>query len=160
LPDLSAARLTRDIHAMGYLGAYTAVKRYLAAVRPKAGPKRNEVRFETPAGLQAQVDFARFVVDFVDDPGISRIVWLFSLVLGHSRFIFARYVMHQDLQTLLRCHIQAFAALGGVPIEILYDRMKTAVTGNQPRPRSLLIKGPFHCDLTLGWDHQRTTGLV
>jgi transposase len=50
-------------------------------------------------------------------------------VLGHSRFIFARYVMHQDLQTLLRCHTQAFAALGGVPIEILYDRMKTAVTG-------------------------------
>ena len=50
-------------------------------------------------------------------------------MLGHSRFIFARYVMHQDLQTLLRCHMQAFAALGGVPIEILYDRMKTAVTG-------------------------------
>lgn len=87
------------------------------------------MRFETPPGVQAQVDFARFVVDFADDPGTSRIVWLFSLVLGHSRFIFARYVMHQDLQTLLRCHIQAFAALGGVPIEILYDRMKTAVTG-------------------------------
>jgi transposase len=87
------------------------------------------VRFETAAGVQAQVNFARFVVSFTDDPGNSRIVWLFSLVLGHSRFIFARYVMHQDLQTLLRCHIQAFAALGGVPIEILYDRMKTAVTG-------------------------------
>ncbi len=50
-------------------------------------------------------------------------------MLGHSRFIFARYVMHQDLQTLLRCHMQAFDALGGTPIEILYDRMKTAVTG-------------------------------
>jgi transposase len=37
--------------------------------------------------------------------------------------------MHQDLQTLLRCHMQAFEAIGGVPIEILYDRMKTAVTG-------------------------------
>jgi transposase len=37
--------------------------------------------------------------------------------------------MHQDLQTLLRCHMQAFAAIGGVPIEILYDRIKTAVTG-------------------------------
>ena len=47
----------------------------------------------------------------------------------HSRYIFARYVMHQDLQTLLRCHMQAFEAIGGVPIEILYDRMKTAVTG-------------------------------
>jgi transposase len=109
--------------------AYTAVKRYLAAIRPQNGPQPYEVRFETPPGVQAQVDFARFVVDFTDDPGISRIVWLFSLVLGHSRFMFARYVMHQDLQTLLRCHIQAFTVLGGVPIEIHYDRMKTAVTG-------------------------------
>src|SRR5579872_5066977 len=128
-PELSAARLTREIRELGYVGAYTAVKRYLAAVRPQNGPKPYEVRFETPPGVQAQVDFARFVVDFADDPGASRIVWLFSLVLGHSRFLFARYVMHQDLQTLLRCHIQAFTALGGVPIEILYDRMKTAVTG-------------------------------
>ena len=128
-PDLSAARLTREIRALGYAGAYTAVKRYLAAIRPENGPKPYEVRFETPPGVQAQVDFARFVVDFADDPGTSRIVWLFSLVLGHSRFIFARYVLHQDLQTLLRCHMQAFDALGGTPIEILYDRMKTAVTG-------------------------------
>jgi transposase len=128
-PELSAARLTREIRELGYTGAYTAVKRYLAAIRPQNGPKPYEVRFETPPGVQAQVDFARFVVDFADDPGSSRIVWLFSLVLGYSRLIFARYVQHQDLQTLLRCHIQAFAALGGVPIEILYDRMKTAVTG-------------------------------
>ncbi len=128
-PDLSAVRLTREIRELGYCGAYTAVKRYLAAIRPENGPKPYEMRFETPAGVQAQVDFARFVVDFADDPGTSRIVWLFSFVLGHSRFIFARYVMHQDLQTLLRCHMQAFDALGGTPIEILYDRMKTAVTG-------------------------------
>jgi transposase len=128
-PELTAARLTREIREMGYSGAYTAVKRHLAAIRPENGPKPYEVRFETPPGVQAQVDFARFVVDFTDDPGSSRIVWLFSLVLGHSRFLFARYVLHQDLQTLLRCHIQAFEAIGGVPIEILYDRMKTAVTG-------------------------------
>ena len=128
-PDLTAARLTREIRDMGYVGAYTAVKRYLAAIRPENGPKPFEVRFETPPGVQAQVDFARFVVEFADEPGVSRIVWLFGLVLGHSRFLFARYVMHQDLQTLLRCHMAAFDAIGGVPIEILYDRMKTAVTG-------------------------------
>ena len=128
-PDLTAARLTREVRELGYAGAYTAVKRFLAAIRPENGPKPYEVRFETPPGVQAQVDFARFVVDFDDDPGTSRVVWLFSLVLGHSRLLFARYVLHQDLQTLLRCHIQAFEAIGGVPIEILYDRMKTAVTG-------------------------------
>ena len=128
-PDLSAVRLTRDIRELGYQGAYTAVKRHLAAIRPENGPKPFEVRFETPPGEQAQVDFARFVVEFTDEPGVSRIVWLFSLVLGCSRFLFARYVLHQDLQTLLRCHALAFEAIGGVPIEILYDRMKTAVTG-------------------------------
>jgi hypothetical protein len=37
-PDLSAARLTRDIRALGYGGAYTAVKRYLAAIRPEGRP--------------------------------------------------------------------------------------------------------------------------
>ena len=128
-PDLSAVRLTREIRERGYKGAYTAVKRFVAAIRPESNPKPFEVRFETPPGYQAQVDFARFVTSFTDEPGITRIIWLFSLVLGHSRHIFARFVMHQDLQTLLRCHMLALAAIGGVPIEILYDRMKTAVIG-------------------------------
>ena len=105
-PDLSAVRLTREIRERGYAGAYTAVKRFVAAIRPDDGPKPFEVRFETPPGLQAQVDFARFVIAFTDEPGVTRIVWLFSLVLGHSRYIFARFVLHQDLQTLLRCHMR------------------------------------------------------
>jgi transposase len=128
-PDLTAIRLTREIRERGYGGAYTAVKRFVAAIRPDNQPKPFEVRFETAPGYQAQVDFARFVTTFTDEPEISRIVWLFSLVLGYSRHIFARFVMHQDLQTLLRCHMLAFHAIGGVPIEILYDRMKTAVIG-------------------------------
>jgi transposase len=60
-----------------------------------------EVRFETPPGEQAQVDFAQFVVEFTDEPGVKRIVWLFSMVLGYSRLIWARFVFHQDLQTVL-----------------------------------------------------------
>ena len=99
------------------------------------------MRFETAPGVQAQVDFARFVVDFTDAPGASQIVWLFSLVLGHSRFLFGRYVLHQDLQTLLRCHMQAFEAIGGVPLEILYDRMKTAVTGEDDQGHVIYNRG-------------------
>lgn len=56
-------------------------------------------------------------------------MWLFSLVLGFSRLIWARFVVHQDLPAVLRCHASAFEALGGVPCEILYDRIKTAVIG-------------------------------
>jgi transposase len=51
------------------------------------------------------------------------------MVLGYSRLIWARFVLHQDLQSVLRCHIAAFAAIGGAPKTILYDRMKTAVIG-------------------------------
>src|SRR5438270_13573868 len=64
-----------------------------------------EVRFETPPGEQAQVDFAQFQLVFTDEPSVMRIVWLFSLVLGYSRVIWARFVAHQDLQTVLRWHM-------------------------------------------------------
>ena len=105
-------------------------RRHGRAPRPAAaGSPAFEVRFETPPGDQAQVDFAQFQVVFADEPGVTRIVWLFSLVLGYSRLLWARFVLHQDLQTVLRCHLAAFAALGGVPRQILYDRMKTAVLG-------------------------------
>lgn len=102
-----------------------------------------EVRFETPPGEQAQVDFARFDVEFRDEPGVKRIVWLFSMALGHSRFIWARFVPHQDLQSVLRCHMAAFEALGGVSREILYDRMKTAVIGEDRDMVSSSTIAPF-----------------
>jgi transposase len=127
-PGLTARRLLREIKEHGYAGGYTAVTDFLREVRP-APVLPFEVRFETPPGEQAQVDFAQFEVIFGDEPGAARKVWLFSLVLGYSRLIWARFVAHQDLQTVLRCHMAAFAALGGVPREILYDRMKTAVIG-------------------------------
>jgi hypothetical protein len=52
---------------------------------------------------------------------------------GSWRYGAARRDYRQDLQTPLRCHMAAFQAIGGVPIEILYDRMKTAVNGRGSR---------------------------
>src|ERR1700752_3341279 len=127
-PGLTAVRLWREMRERGYPGGYTAVKRAVRDIRPEPVAPF-EVRFETPPGEQAQVDLARFEVEFTDEPGITRIVWLFSMVLGYSRLIWARFVVHQDLQSVLRCHIAALEAIGGVPREILYDRMKTAVIG-------------------------------
>lgn len=127
-PGLSAVRLLRELRERGFGGGYTAVKRAVQDIRPDR-ERRFEVRFETPPGEQAQVDFARFEVVFADEPSTRRIVWLFSMVLGFSRLIWARFVVHQDLQSVLRCHVAAFTAIGGAPREILYDRMKTAVIG-------------------------------
>jgi transposase len=130
-PGLTAVRLWREMRERGYAGGYTAVKRAVRDIRPEPVAPF-EVRFETPPGEQAQVDLARFEVEFTDEPGVTRIVWLFSMVLGYSRLIWARFIVHQDLQSVLRCHIAALEAIGGVPREILYDRMKTAVIGEDP----------------------------
>jgi transposase len=130
-PGLTAVRLWRELRERGYAGGYTAVKRAVRGVRPDPVASF-EVRFETAPGEQAQVDLARFEVEFTDEPGVKRIVWLFSLVLGYSRLIWGRFVVHQDMQSVLRCHIAALEAIGGAPREILYDRMKTAVIGEDP----------------------------
>ena len=127
-PGLSGRRLLRELRDRGYAGGYTVVTDFLRDVRPASQPGF-EVRFETGPGEQAQVDFAQFQVVFTDEPLTPRIVWLFSMVLGHSRLIWARFAMHQDLPTVLRCHVAALEAIGGAPREILYDRMKTAVIG-------------------------------
>ena len=126
-PELTGERLLREIRSQGYSEGRTAVNDFLRTVRPPPAPIF-EVRFETPPGAQAQVDFAEFKVCFGNQGPVRR-VWLFAMVLGHSRYLWGQFVLHQDLPTVLRCHMEAFAHFGGVPREILYDRMKTAVLG-------------------------------
>lgn len=127
-PGLSARRLHQEIRAMGYAGAYSSLTEYLRLIRPSV-PQVFEKRFETAAGEQAQVDFAEFQVDFTSERGVIRRVWLFSMVLGHSRWLWARFCPNQTLETVMRCYIAAFNAMGGTCGEILYDRMKTSVIG-------------------------------
>jgi transposase len=135
-PELTSARLLREVREQGYQGGKTAVYDFLRTVRPPSLPVF-EVRFETPPGEQAQVDFAEFKVSF-GHQGPPRKVWLFAMVLGHSRYLWAQFVLHQDLPTVLRCHMEALAHFGGVPREILYDRMKTAVLGEADTRRAIV----------------------
>jgi len=128
-PGLSARRLLREIGERGYPGGYSTVRDTVRALRPAGGGRPFAVRFETPPGQQAQVDFAQFRVRFTSAPDSVQIVWLFSMVLGFSRLIWGRFAQRQTMQTVLACHRAAFEAIGGVPREILYDRMKTAVLG-------------------------------
>ena len=114
-PRLRATRLLREIRALGYPGGYTQLTAYLREIRPPLD-RGFEHRFETAPGEQAQVDFAQFKTEFTDEPGRIRVVWVFSLVLGYSRLLTGQFVYGQHLASVLRCHMQAFAELGGVPI--------------------------------------------
>jgi transposase len=130
VPDLTARRLLREIQARGFTGSYTTVKSFVRDVRPPA-VEGFEHRFETPPGQQAQVDFAYFTTVFDDEPDQVRILWLFNLVLGYSRHMWGRFVCHQNLETFIRCHLLAFEHLGGVPLQMLYDRPKIVVKGTE-----------------------------
>lgn len=113
---------------MSYPGGYSQLTAYLREIRPPLD-RGFEHRFETAPGEQAQVHFAQLKSDFTQEPGRIRVVWMFSLVLGYSRWLSGQFDHGQHLASALRCHMQAFAELGGVPWQIFYDRMNTAVLG-------------------------------
>src|SRR5262249_26262591 len=69
---LTGRRLWRELRERGYEGGYTAVTDVLRDIRPAPLPAF-EVRFETPPGDQAQVDFAQFQLQFTDEPTTTRI---------------------------------------------------------------------------------------
>lgn len=120
----NGVRLLAELRQMGYTGGYTLVREFLKPRRQVAKPLAT-VRFETKPGEQAQVDFGVFVCEH---NGKRSRYYAFVLVLSYSRMLYVEFVEHQDLSTLIRCHIHAFQTLG-IPQVILYDNMKTVVTG-------------------------------
>lgn len=133
-PKLSAVRVYDELRAAGYAGGYTQVKEYVRSVRP--GPVVEPVqRFETPAGHQAQVDFAHFRL-----PWGQR--WALVVVLGYSRLLWVRFFARQDMRTLFDGLEQAFAFFGGVPKEVLFDQMRAVILADHRFEGGGLIENP------------------
>lgn len=126
----NAQVLLRELRERGYPGGYTLLKEYL---QPKRQAAREVAvrRFETPPGHQAQVDWGD-LGHLQGAEGRQRLSG-FVMTLGYSRALFADIATDQTLGTLLALHEAAFEALGGVPHEILYDRMKTVALGVDER---------------------------
>jgi transposase len=123
---LNGKVLLRELEARGYPGRYTILRDYLRSVRPPRAP-RATVRYETRPGEQAQVDFGYF--RYQTPEGVTRMVWAFVLVLSWSRAIYVEFVRRADTATFIRCHLNAFAYLGGIPERCLYDNAKVVVLG-------------------------------
>ena len=117
-PELSGIRLFAECRAAGYTGGITQLRAYVQSLRPAPEPV---VRFETPPGQQAQVDFAH-----------CRFPWgvryALLAVLGHSRLLWVQFYPRQDLQTLILGLETCFGFWQGVPREILFDQMRSVVT--------------------------------
>lgn len=142
-PELSAVRLFDEVRAAGYPGGITQVRDYVARVRPRPDPEPL-VRFETAPGHQAQVDFAEF-----------RLPWgkryALVVVLGYSRLLWLKFYPRQTLATVISGLEAAFAAVGGVPTELLFDQMKAVIVEDQRAAGGKLLENAEFLRFAAHW---------
>ena len=118
--------LIREIRDKGYTGGKTILKDFVAPFRKQF--KVTAVRrFETKPGDQMQGDWGYLGTFLLD--GRWRKVYIFVIVLGHSRYLVALCTHSMDLETLLLCHQHCFTLAGGITKQIVYDNMKTVTVG-------------------------------
>jgi len=141
--------LLRELRAQGYSGGYTILKDYVHPVRRRRRPEAT-VRFETEPGEQAQVDWGSF--SYLTEAGRKRRMWAYVMVLSWSRAIYVEFVRRADVATFIRCHINAFAYLGGVSRRCLYDNAKVVVLGRDDNGRPEWNQRFLDFALRIGFD--------
>lgn len=125
LRGLTAQRIYQDlVEDLSFSGSYDSVKRYVRKLR-KRHPQYFE-RLPTYPGREVQVDFTK-------SPGLVLVngrwlhPWLFKMTLSHSRHSYEEHVLHQDIETFIRCHEHGFKSFGGVAESVKLDNIKAAV---------------------------------
>ena len=62
--------------------------------------------------------------DAVDETGRKRTLWMFTGIMGYSRYLMVRLVWSNDVETTLKAIASMFMELGGVPAKITSDNPK------------------------------------
>jgi transposase len=123
-PTLRATRIYDMVRARGYTGGVRNLRAYVRTVRPRP---RREVYLSTEPliGEQSQVDWAYVGKLSVD--GTERALWLFVIVLSHSRALWGELVIDLTVHSLCRSLVRAAAFFGGVTRQWLFDNPKIVV---------------------------------
>src|SRR5437667_10514014 len=126
---------------MGYTGSLSVLKAFVHPLRPPVGGCAPVIRYETKPGEQVQFDWGEFKYE---DKGVARKLYGFSAILCYSRMRFVTFVKRCDVQTLIRCLMEAFEYFGGLPKAALTDRMKSVLLEmEEKKPRWNACKALF-----------------
>jgi len=109
-----------------FAGSYSSVRRMAQNLGYHEKPITCVLEFEP--GQAAQVDFGKGP-DIQDV--FARVVtktWIFVMTLCFSRHTYAEIVPDQKTTTWLACHRRAFEFFGGVPLKMIIDNTKCAIT--------------------------------
>jgi transposase len=145
-PRLRATRLFEMVKGRGYTGSVVQLRRAVRLIRPAATATVYR-RLTTLAGEEAQVDWGSFGSIRIGHG--MRPLSGFVMVLSFSRAIWALFTLDQTLESFLRGHVEAFAALPGVARTLVYDNLRSAVleragTAIRFHPRLLELAGHYH----------------
>lgn len=141
-----------EIVDMGYLGKMTILRDFMRTHREPARAKAS-IRFETPPGKQAQVDWGE--VAAVDLGDQIHKFYAFVMIMGHSRYEYVEFTENMKLDTLIGCHERAFKFFGGIPETIVYDNMRTVVNRGKKSGNEKWNKKFFHFALHHGFTLHR-----
>jgi len=113
-------RLTTEY---GFQGAESTIRSYVGRQR-KAMRTQVFIPLSYQPGQTGQVDFGEAQVIIAGEQLKAQ---LFCLRLGYSKQPFVTAVPTQAQEAFFEGHVRAFAFLGGVPRELVYDNLKAAV---------------------------------
>lgn len=156
----SAVNILQCLREDGYTGGITILKDYLSACRPSPSSSAY-LSLEFLPGQAAQVDWG----DFGDVFHTGRKVHCFVMVLCWSRLLYLEFTLSANFESFIRCHEHALAFFRGVPKEIWYDNLASAVAEHRRRmvrfnPRFSVYAGhhrfrPVACNKAAGHEKGR-----
>lgn len=139
---ITAKRLLPIARAAGYAGSARTFRRAVAVQKTKWKRTRRVYRPWTPEpGQHLLIDYGT-VTD-----GPNKGLKIFTAVLPWSRWRFVRFTRDETLETTLRLLGECFEAAGGVPAEVLADRMgclKGGVVANVVVPTAAYVRFATH----------------
>ncbi|SOZ16965.1 hypothetical protein CBM2598_P300001 [Cupriavidus taiwanensis] len=111
----------------GYCGSTSSIYRFLKQIKESEVPEV-PMRLEFKPAEAAQIDFGAGPTLTDVYTGEIHKTWYFVMTLCWSRHQYVEIVRDQTIATWLQCHRHAFEWFHGVPVRLIIDNPKCAIT--------------------------------